>query len=112
MAGDTDRVGQQRREPLPPAVDRDVIDLDTSLGQQLLDIAVGKAIPQIPAHRHNDHLGREPETRESRPRNGCRTPASRELTDPSSRSVIDEFNRAATPDLAVPAGGSSARTGT
>jgi hypothetical protein len=35
-------LGQQRREPQHPAVDRDVIDLDPTLGQQLFDVAVGQ----------------------------------------------------------------------
>jgi hypothetical protein len=35
--------GQQGREPLHPTVDGDVIDLDTPLGEQLLDVPVGKA---------------------------------------------------------------------
>jgi hypothetical protein len=34
-------VSQQRREPHHPPVDGDVIDLDTPLDQQLLDVAVG-----------------------------------------------------------------------
>ena len=41
-----DRLGQQRSEPVHPPVDRDVIDVDTALGQQLLDIAVGQPEPQ------------------------------------------------------------------
>ncbi len=36
-------VGEQRREPLHPPVHRDVVDVDTSLGQQLLDVPVGQA---------------------------------------------------------------------
>jgi hypothetical protein len=32
---------QQRREPLHPSVDRDVVDLDPAFSQQLLDVAVG-----------------------------------------------------------------------
>jgi hypothetical protein len=35
-------VGQQRREPLDPAVDGDVVDLDPALGEQLLDVAIGQ----------------------------------------------------------------------
>jgi hypothetical protein len=42
-----------------------VINRYAAFGQQLLDIAVGKAIAQIPAHRQHDGLGREPETGES-----------------------------------------------
>ena len=34
------RVGQQRREALHPPVHGDVIDLDPTLGQELLDIAI------------------------------------------------------------------------
>ena len=40
VPGEAGRIGQQRREPLHPAVDRDVIDLDTAFGQQFLDVAV------------------------------------------------------------------------
>jgi hypothetical protein len=32
-------VGQQLRDSLDPPVDRDVVDLDTALGEQLLDVA-------------------------------------------------------------------------
>jgi hypothetical protein len=39
-----------------PPVDRQVIHLDTSLGQQLLDIAIGQAVTQVRAYRHRDHL--------------------------------------------------------
>jgi len=36
-------VGQQRREPLHPPVDADMVSLDAPLGEQLFDIAVGQA---------------------------------------------------------------------
>ena len=36
-------LGHQRREPLNPPLDRDVVDFDTPLGEQLLDISVGRA---------------------------------------------------------------------
>jgi hypothetical protein len=36
-----------------------VIDGDTALGQQLLDVAVGQAAVQIPADRDRDHLPRD-----------------------------------------------------
>jgi hypothetical protein len=55
MARETSRVGEQRREPLHPPVDADVIYLETALGQQLLDIAIRQAVTQIPTHRHRDH---------------------------------------------------------
>jgi hypothetical protein len=60
------RIGKQRREPLHPPVDGEVVDVDPALGQQLFEIAVGKAIAQIPAHRQHDHLGRKPEPGERR----------------------------------------------
>jgi hypothetical protein len=34
-------LGQQRREPLHPTVDGDVVDIDAALGEQLLDVPVG-----------------------------------------------------------------------
>jgi hypothetical protein len=36
-------VGQQRREPQHPPVDRDMVDLDTSLDEQLFDVAIRQA---------------------------------------------------------------------
>ncbi len=44
-------------------VDRHVIDLDAALGEQLLDVALGQAVAQVPAHRNRDHLTWEPATR-------------------------------------------------
>jgi len=44
-------VNQQGREPLRPAVDSDVVDLDATLGEKLFEIPVGQAVPQVPAHR-------------------------------------------------------------
>jgi hypothetical protein len=64
VTSESSGVGQQRGEPLDPPVDRDVIDLDPAFGEQLLDVSVGQAIAQVPAHRHHDHLGREPEAGE------------------------------------------------
>jgi hypothetical protein len=54
------RVGRQRREALHPAVYGDVIHRDAALGQQLLDIPVGQAESEVPAHRKHDHFPREP----------------------------------------------------
>jgi hypothetical protein len=64
--GEPRGVDQQRGEPLHPAVDRDVIDRDTALSRQLLDVAIGPTA-QIPPHRHHDHIRREPEPRGARP---------------------------------------------
>ena len=48
------------RERLHPPIDRHVIHHDGALGQQLLHIAVGQSVPQIPAHRDRNHFAREP----------------------------------------------------
>ncbi|MDT7732670.1 MAG: hypothetical protein QOK45_2923 [Mycobacterium sp.] len=42
-----------------PPVDPHVIHLDATLGQQLLDVAIGRGVPQVPAHRDRDYLARE-----------------------------------------------------
>lgn len=42
-------LGQQRREPLDPAIDSDVVDLDAAFGEQLLDVAVRQRQAQLPA---------------------------------------------------------------
>ena len=60
------RVDQQRREPLHPPVEGHVVDLDATLGEQLLQVPVGQPVPQVPAHRQQDHLGRETEPSEPR----------------------------------------------
>jgi len=44
-----------------------VVDLDTALGQQLFDVAVGEAEAQVPADRQHDHVRWEPEAGEGRP---------------------------------------------
>jgi hypothetical protein len=63
----TGGLDQQRREPLHPAVDRDVADLDTPFGEQLLDVTVGQPEAQVPADRQNDHVGWEAEAGEGGP---------------------------------------------
>jgi hypothetical protein len=64
MSGEAGRVSEQRREPLHPPIHGDVIDLNAAFGQQFLDVAVRQAVAQIPAHRHRDDLGGEPEAAE------------------------------------------------
>ena len=59
-------VDELRRERLHPAIDRHVINLDTTLSQQLLDIAVRQPVAQTPTHRHRDHLTRKPIASRSR----------------------------------------------
>ena len=60
------RVDQQRREPLHPPIEGHVVDLDATLGEELFEVPVGQPVPEVPAHRQQDHLGRETETSETR----------------------------------------------
>ncbi len=53
-------LGELRREALDPPVDRDVVDLDPTLGQQLLDVSIGESEPQVPADCQGDDFGWEP----------------------------------------------------
>src|SRR3954451_22229132 len=41
-------VGQEWRESLNPPIDRDVVDLDPTLTEEFLDIAIREPVPQIP----------------------------------------------------------------
>ncbi len=61
-AARTGSLDELRREALHPSVDGDVVNGDSSFAEQLLDIAVGKAVAQIPAHRDGDHFTWEAET--------------------------------------------------
>ncbi len=49
------------REALHPPVHGHVIDADAAFGEQFLNVPVGQAVPQVPAHRKGDHLTREAE---------------------------------------------------
>jgi hypothetical protein len=42
VAAGPGRLGQQRREPLHPSVDGDVVNLDAAFGEQLLNVAVAQ----------------------------------------------------------------------
>jgi hypothetical protein len=59
-------LGEQRGEALDPAVDGGVVDVNAALGEELLDVAVRQREAQVPAHREDDHLGREAEASERR----------------------------------------------
>src|SRR4030095_6780384 len=63
-------LGEQRREALDPAVDGGVVDFHAALGEELLDVAVRQREAQVPAHREDDHLGREAEASERGPCDG------------------------------------------
>ena len=60
------RVDQQGCEPLHPPIEGDVVDLDATLGEKLFEVPVGQPVPELPAHRQQDHLGRESESSEAR----------------------------------------------
>jgi hypothetical protein len=65
-------LGEQRREPLHPPEDGDVVDLDTAFGEQFFDVAEGQAEPQVPANREDDDIRWEAEAGKSGPRRGSR----------------------------------------
>jgi len=73
-------------EALYPEGNGDVINVDTSLGEEFLHVAIGKAEAQVPAHSQQNPIGREPVPDE---RNGLNTAATIHLhTLPSgTRSV-------------------------
>ena len=53
-----------QREALDPAIQGDVVDLDTPVGKHGLEVAVADRELQVPAHRPQDHPGREAEATE------------------------------------------------
>jgi hypothetical protein len=105
MAGGSSGVGELRRERLHPPVDRHVIHLDAALGKQLLHVAVGQAITQVPAHRNRDHLTRKPiasrgARRDVRP-DHCASLACKAWHRPTQQSRLDRFTRLVALVLAV-----------
>jgi len=93
------RVGQQWGEALHPAEDGDVVGLDTTLKQQLLDITVGEVVPQVETDGDHDDVGgnRNPANADRGGRDGrrrsesftvqaCLTGATLSATDPSWES--------------------------
>ena len=57
----TGSVDQLRGESLDPPVQGDMVHLDAALGEELLKIPVGQAVPQVPADRQQDDVRRETE---------------------------------------------------
>jgi len=101
------RVGQQRREPLHPAVDGDVVDLHAALGEQFLDVAVGQPEAQVPADRDDDDVGREAEASEGGPWNWSRARAAGSHAD-SLAAPSGHGERNSAPATIRPAGRSGA----
>jgi hypothetical protein len=87
VAGEPRGVGQQRREPLHPADDGDVVDLNTTLNQEFLNVAVGEADSQVPADRDDDHLCRDSEPDERSTSAATRTGTEQEMTTSSVQSI-------------------------
>jgi hypothetical protein len=90
-------IGEQRGESLHPPVDRDVIDGDAALGQQLLHVPVRESVTQLPADSDRDHFRREPEPGKRRPVDAV-TGCSRRSTHPLSllsqpRTVVSGLDR-------------------
>jgi hypothetical protein len=44
-----------------------LVDRDAALSQQLFDVSVRQAIPQVPPDRQDDHIRRKPESCETGP---------------------------------------------
>jgi hypothetical protein len=86
-------LGQQRREPLHPLVDGDVVDFDPSFSQQLLNVAVRQAEAQVPAGREDDDVWWEAEAREGRPCSGSGTEATRFHTSSLAARTRDHRRR-------------------
>jgi hypothetical protein len=59
--GESGRIGQERREPLHPPVDGDVVYVDTAFDQQFLNVTVGEVEAQIPPYGQHDDVRRVPE---------------------------------------------------
>jgi hypothetical protein len=43
-----------------------MVDLDATLGQELLEVAVRKVVTLVPPNHQQDQLGREPQAHETR----------------------------------------------
>jgi hypothetical protein len=66
MPEGADGVGVQRCEPLHPPVDGDLVDLDTTFGQQFFDVSIGQSVAEVAPDRDRDHLRWEPKPRTNR----------------------------------------------
>jgi hypothetical protein len=66
----TRRADKQRREALHSPIQGDIVNLDPTLSEELIDLPVRQADAQIPAHGEDDHLrrNRNPATLKPGPR--------------------------------------------
>lgn len=60
------RVHQQRRELLDPSIQGHVVDLDTPVGDEFLQVPLGQSVAQVPAHGDQNDIWRELESGERR----------------------------------------------
>ena len=61
-----------------------MVDLDAAFDDDFLEVTVGEPEPQVPAHRQQDHLGREPVPGERRPLDYDRPTAAATRSHPGS----------------------------
>ena len=73
-----------------------MVYLDATLGEKLFEVPVGQPVPQVPAHRQKDHLGRETETSEPRghPHRRSRTASALHQATLTGPSALRQRNRA------------------
>jgi hypothetical protein len=55
------RADQIRCQSLDPVVQGHVVDSETALCEQLLEVTIGQSVSQIPPHGEEDHFRRESE---------------------------------------------------
>jgi hypothetical protein len=72
-----------------------LVDLDATLDQQFLNVAVGQIEAQVPADRDNDHLRREPEPGERRLRRQPQARAGSVISPLKSASIMPPLNATA-----------------
>jgi hypothetical protein len=78
-----------------------VVDLDATLGEQFLDVAVRQPEAQIPTDRHDDHLGRETEAGEGRLRHGTTARASAHASSVTTRAPSRPTQQCHLPSLSA-----------
>src|SRR5262249_10659949 len=88
---------QDRRIPLHPAPDRDVVNRKVPLGHDLFEIAVGERISQIPADaQQDDHVFEMPSPEQCWSSSGHDTPYQISSTRIRNRAVRRPYYRSST----------------
>jgi hypothetical protein len=99
-----------RCEPLYPSVHSDIVHLDPSLVEKLLDVAVGQAEPQVPADSQGVDLGRESESGEGGVRRQSTATARSRSHQPSLPDAPLERQCSSASASCSPPGGASGAT--